>query len=115
MATSYSPPLRLDTPAWLLRPERRKAAGASFKSFPDDGPMIMCEWRSFGGTEVERNGVLAIEDTAEVRCWYDPAITSGCRLRLPGGAEYDVLGEPEDVGMRHQHMRFKVRRVKGGA
>lgn len=115
MPSEYSPPLRLDTPAWLLVPRRASALGASYKEWPEEGVPVMCEWRTYGGTEAERNGALVVEDTATVRLWYDPRIASGCRLRLESGAEYEVLGEPEDVAMRHQHMRLKVRRVKGGA
>jgi hypothetical protein len=36
-------------------------------------------------------------------------------VRLSDGAVFDILGEPENIEMRNQFLKFKVRRVKGGA
>lgn len=75
-----------------------------------------CNFKTFGGTETVRNDVLVIEDTATLVCWYNPAIKSNCRVvRLTDGAEYQIIGEPENIEQRNLYLRFKVRRVKGGA
>lgn len=73
-----------------------------------------CNWKTFGGTESTKDGVLFVEDTASVTCFYRPDITASSRLKL-GDDVYEVIGKPEDLEMRHQYMRFKVRNVRGGA
>lgn len=75
-----------------------------------------CNFKTYGGTEKEVNGMIAVEDTANITCWYHPSITSDCIIeRLTDGARFEVLGEPEDIEQRHMVMKFKVRRIKGGA
>ena len=72
--------------------------------------------KSYGGTEKIDNGILSVEDTAQIVCWYRPDITGGCRLvRLTDSAAFEILGEPENIEMRNQFLKFKVRRIKGGA
>lgn len=113
--SGYRPPARLDCAVTLLVPERSTALGATTKKWPGDGPVILCSWKTYGGTEQTVNGMLMIADTAVMECWYDPRIVSGCRVRLKSGALYEIIGEPEDIDQRHQHMRIKLERTKGGA
>ena len=47
--------------------------------------------------------------------WYRPDIKGNCRIAREDGATYDIIGEPENISMRNQFLKFKVRRVKGGA
>jgi hypothetical protein len=50
-----------------------------------------------------------------VETWYRPDITSGCRIcPASTGNVYEIINEPENVDMRCQFLKFKVRRVKGG-
>ena len=112
--SNYSPPIRFDTPIELLIPTVTTHLGVNSKTFPDKGPIIMCSFRTFGGTETSINGVYSIENTATVETWYNPSITAECRVRLDG-ANYEIMGEPEDINRRHQFMKFKVRRIGGGA
>lgn len=72
-------------------------------------------FKTYGGTEKNVNGVYSIEDTANIETWYRPDIKANCRIALETGEIYDILGEPEDINKRHQFLKFKVRRVKGGA
>ena len=53
-------------------------------------------------------------DTADVTTWYRPDITAGCQFK-DGTDVYEVLGTPEDIEKRHQYMKFKIRRIAGGA
>lgn len=77
--------------------------------------MFYGSFRTFGGTERDVNGLYSIEDTATVETWYRPDITSDCRVAVAGtNAVYDIFGEPENIEMRCQFMKFKLRRVKGG-
>jgi len=78
------------------------------------GELIFVSFRTFGGTEVEKNGIVGVENTAIVETWYRPDIKSSSRLVVEGHT-YEVWGEPEDIELRHQYLRFKVREIKGGA
>ena len=76
-------------------------------------------FKTYGGTENKEktiNGLYAIEDTANIETWYRPDITSNCRIaRESDNAIYEVMNEPEDINQRHQFLKFKIKRVKGGA
>lgn len=111
----YNPPSRLDCAVTLLVPAQSERLGAVTKKWPESGPVIQCSWKTYGGTEQTVNGMLVIADTAVMECWYNPLVTSGCRVRLESGALYEVIGEPEDIDQRHQHMRVRLERTKGGA
>lgn len=77
---------------------------------------ILCNFKTYGGTEKEVNGIIAVEDTATIVTWYRKDITSDCIIeRVTDGARFEILGEPENIEMRNVILRFKVRRVKGGA
>lgn len=77
---------------------------------------IFCSFKTYGGTERDVNGITVVEDTANIVTWYRPDITSACRLkRVEDGAVFEILGEPEDIELRHQILKIKVRRLKGGA
>ena len=99
----------------LFVPSFSSSYGVATKSYSDAG-RINGSFRSFGGTERDVNGVLSVEDTAVVETWYRPDIKSDCRIGVNGTDRiYEIMGEPEDIDLRHQFMKFKVRRVKGGA
>lgn len=114
----YRPGLTFTTPLKLLVPTWTKVSGVREKTFPAvaDGVLFFGSFKTFGGTERDVNGVFSIEDTAEIETWYDPTIKSGCRVAVADtGAIYEVIGEPENIEMRNQFLKFKVSRVKGGA
>lgn len=108
----------LNVPLMLLIPTYDDAYGVDQKIYPDiaDGILIFGNFRTFGGTEQNVNGVYSIENTAIIETWFRPDVKSNCRIGVPQtGAIYDVLGEPENIGMRNQYLRLKVIEVKGGA
>ncbi len=73
-------------------------------------------FKTYGGTEKTVNGIYSIEDTANIETWYRPEITSNCRIaRASDEAVFDIINEPENINMRNQFLKFKVKRVKGGA
>lgn len=118
MAQSYRPSLPFSVPLVLLIPTYTKVSGVKKKTFPaiTDGIQFFGTFKTYGGTEHDVNGVYSVEDTANIETWYRPDITSGCRIAIAGtNAVYDVLGEPENIDMRNQYLKFKVSRVKGGA
>ena len=100
----------------LQTPTSDKKLGVSKKTWADVSGVLRVNMKSYGGTETTIDGVLSVEDTAQIVCWYRPDIRSDCRLvRLTDGAVYEVIGEPENIEMRNPFLKFKVRRVKGGA
>lgn len=109
----------LTVPMLLLVPTYSKSYGVSTKSFPDasEGILIYGNFKSYGGTERDVNGVYSIEDTAQVETWFRPDIKSDCRICVLPGVDniYEILGNPENIELRNQYLRFKVRRIIGGA
>lgn len=104
------------TPFMRLVPTENRVNGVRVKTFDPDGIVRFCNFSTYGGTEQTVNGVLAVEDTAQIVTWFEPDITSADRIRiLETGADYEIIGEPENIELRRQEMQFKVRRVKGGA
>lgn len=106
---------QMTTAMRLQVPTSTSSLGVTKKTYID-GDVIMCNFKTYGGTESMSNDVLSVIDTAQITCWYRPDIKSDCRLkRLSDGAVFEILGEPENLEMRNQVLYFKIRRVKGGA
>jgi hypothetical protein len=99
----------------LLVPEYSKSVGKVIKTYPEDGMIFYASFKSYGGTEHKSNDLWVIEDTAQILTWYNPLIKSDCRVkRMVDGAVFDIINEPENIDMRNQYVKFKVRRQKGG-
>ena len=114
---SFRPSVPFSTVLIVLKPTNEKIAGVSNKILPDlqSGFKIHASVRSYGGTERTVDGLLVIDDTADVQTWYRPDITSDCVCVNPQtGAQYEIINEPENIEMRNQFLIFKVRRIKGG-
>lgn len=104
----------LDCAMRLLIPTYGEYNGVTTKKYPADGPLFFANFKSYGGTERDVNGVYTIDDTATITTWYRPDLKSDCQVvRLEDGAVFEILNEPEDVNMRHMFLIFKVKRVKG--
>lgn len=104
------------TPFMRLVAKSERINGVIVKTYDPDGMVRFCNFSTYGGTEQTVNGVLSVEDTAQVVTWFEPDLTSADRIRLlETGVEYEIIGEPENIELRKQEMQFKVRRVKGGA
>jgi head-tail adaptor len=93
----------------------QKSYGVSQKSYKDVDGIVMANFKTYGGTEKTDNGILSIEETAQIVCRYRPDIKSDTRVvLLQTGAIYEILGEPENIEMRNMFLKFKIRRIKGG-
>lgn len=104
------------TPYMRLVAKSERVNGVTVKTYDPDGVVRFCNFSSYGGTEKVVNDVLVVEDTAQIVAWFEPDITSADRIRLlETGADYEIIGEPENIELRQQEMQFRVRRVKGGA
>lgn len=115
---AFKPALPYTTPLMLLIPERKTVKGVPKNIYPEisEGIRFNGSFKTYGGTETEQNGLYSVLDTANVETWYRPDIKGDCRVvLLQTGAVYEIIGEPENLNMRGQYMKFKVQRVKGGA
>lgn len=118
MMPEYRPQLPFSVPMKLLIPTYTKKQGVNVKALPAvaDGILFYGTFKTYGGTETTSNGVLSVEDTANIETWYRPDIKSDCVIALAdSGAKYEIVGEPENINMRNQFLKFKVKRIKGGA
>ncbi len=112
----FKPNFPFSTPIELLIPTYTTSKGVQTKVMPSTGIRLNCSWKTYGGTEVMTNDVYTVIDTATVETWYRPDIQSECRVKLIStGQVYEIIGNPENVEMRNQFIKFKVRAVKGGA
>ncbi len=112
----YRPQLPFTTPLKLFIPTYKTIKGVAVKEYPGEGIVIFGSFKTYGGTETTVNGVYSVIDTASIDTWYRPDIKSDCRIsRAEDGALYEIVGKPENINMRNQFLKFKVRRVKGGA
>lgn len=110
----YRPSVPFNVRAVLLIPSIKTVKGVRKKIYTPEEEPFFCSFKSFGGTEKQVNDLLVIEDTAVIETWYDPRISSECEIEV-SGIRYEILGTPENLNMRNQFMRFKVRSIRGGA
>lgn len=113
---TYKPSYPFSTPIELLIPTYKKIKGVNTKVWPDKGIRLNCSFKTYGGTETTINDVYALEDTAYVETWYRPDIKAKCRIKLLStGQSFEIINTPENIDMRCQFLKFKVRAVQGGA
>lgn len=111
LAAPLSVPLKLFTVTTTTT-----TLGVETKTFDKTGELIFGNFRSFGGTERDVDGLYVVEKTATIETWYRSDIKSNCRIQvIATGEMYEVMGEPENIEMRNQYLRIKVKQVKGGA
>lgn len=115
----FKPAFPYNTPAYILTPTFTTVKGVAKKSFndPTEDDLIYCSFKTYGGTESLSNDVYTVLDTANVETWFRPDIKAGCKFLLADDMSkaYAVIGEPENINMRNQYLKFKVQRVAGGA
>ena len=115
---NFRPSVPFVTAMRLLIPVYTTVKGVPVKEFPDpsDAPVIFGTFRSFGGTEMNENDLYTVVATGYIDTWYRPDIQSECRIQIiETGAVYEVLGDPEDIQMRHQYIKMRVQKVGGKA
>lgn len=91
--------------------------GVQVNTYQKTGVLFFGSFATYGGTEREVNGVRVVEDTATVGTWFRPEFAASGRVALANspGKLYEIVGQPEDIEQRHQHLRMKLSRVQGGA
>lgn len=111
--SDYKPNTPYNVPFFLLVPNEKTIKGVRTKVYSKIEQPFYCSFRTFGGTEKTVNEIVSIEDTATIETWFDPIIKSDCKIEVDG-LEYEILGTPENINLRNQWLKFKVRAVKGG-
>lgn len=114
---SYKPKSinELRTAVKLLKPtSTSKINGVPRHTYPADGDVIYVNWKTYGGTEQNVNGLYSILDTAHITTRYRNDITVNCRLLREDGKIYEIISEPENTDLNNKYLEFKVERVKGG-
>ena len=106
---------QMATVCMLLIPQPGpKKHGVDTWIYPESGPIIWANAKSYGGTERASNDLLVIEDTMTLTTWYRPDIAANCQVRImQTGALYEIMGAPENLEMRNQILICKLRRVLG--
>ncbi|MBR6503056.1 MAG: head-tail adaptor protein [Clostridia bacterium] len=112
--SEFKPATPFNVPGQYFKCTETMVKGTLKKVYDEIGTTFYCSFRSFGGTERENNGITVVEDTATIETWYDPNLTTNCKVVI-GGVNYEILGTPENVAMRNKWLRFKVRAIRGGA
>lgn len=112
----FRPPEQMATPMRLQKRIVKTVHGAEMAEYKDadQEPVIMCNFKSKGGTEAIHNGQYIILDTATVQTWYRPDIKKGDRLILEqDGSAWDIKGNPENVEMRNRLLIIKLQNAGG--
>lgn len=103
-----------NVPAKILIPITTKVNGVAKKDF-QESEVIFCSFKGFGGTERELNDVFVVENTAVVETFFRPDIKNDCRLKLPlDNSEWEILNI-ENIEMRNQFLKIKVKSISGKA
>ena len=117
MARRFKPQMPFDVAMKLLIPTETKVKGVTKKVFPnpnDVSDVFFGSLRTFGGTENFSNDVYTVFNTAIIDTWFNPSITSDCRVYIcETGETFEIITPPENIGMRHQFIQFKMQKVGG--
>lgn len=117
MSRSYRPNAPFDVAMKLLKPTSTVVKGVTKKVFPDPSKVenvFFGSFKTYGGTENFSNEVFTVYDTAIIETWYDPNITTDCKIYIcETGDEFKIINTPENINMRHQFFKFKVEKVGG--
>lgn len=115
---NFKPSFPYSTPALLLIPSYTSVKGVMVKAYPEDAnaERINISFKTYGGTESTENGIYSVIDTANVETWFRPDIKADCRIKLLETNEvYEIIGKPENIEMRNQFLKFKVKAIETGA
>lgn len=76
---------------------------------------ILVEWHNRHGMDKYQAASLQATDAAYIRLWYIPDITSDCKIvKVEDGAEYEIVGKPDDIMNRHQLLEIELKGFTGG-
>ena len=117
----YRPTSIFNIPMKILIPKWENVLGTNKKIYPSQEDVsadliFYGSFKTFGGTEKVTNGLYSVEDTAVIETWFRPDIRAECGIALlDNGRIYEIVGTPENIEMRKQFLKFKVKRLGGKA
>lgn len=117
----FRPAAPFATPMYILNPTYKTSKGVRNEVYPEvkdltDDQLIFGTFRSYGGTDTQSNNLTVVEKTGYIDTWYRDDIKSNTRLYIITTQDaYEILGDPEDIEMRHQYMKIRVRKIGGAA
>lgn len=113
----FKPSMPYSVAIKLYIPTYTTSKGVQYKTYEEtDAVQLNCSFKTYGGTERTTNNAFVVEDTAVVETWYRADIKPDCKIKvLATGDEYEIIGKPENINMRNQFIRFKVKAIEGGA
>ncbi|MBO5408882.1 MAG: head-tail adaptor protein [Clostridia bacterium] len=67
------------------------------------------------GAEVYEAQAIGAEEVATITVGYHPDISADCRLlAYDTGVVYEIIGTPDNVGMKNKLLQFKIKRYQNG-
>ena len=106
---AFKPSLPYNVPFKLERPVKTSSQGKTIvKGEPVDDNFRYCSFKTYGGTETQKNGVVIIEDTAVVETYWDSEIVHLGFITLDDGSKYQIISKPENIERKNHFMKFKV-------
>lgn len=111
----YKPSFPYNVKAQILTAATEKKKGIVVKSYVD-GETFFCSCKAYGGTEKIINDKYVIEDTMIVETYYRNDISGKDKIRLlDDNSEWEIISPPENIDRLNKWLKFKVKRVQGGA
>ena len=118
----FKPTAPFNVPMKILIPTYQTTKGVRTPVYPepaalsDDEFLFFGSVRSFVGSITTENDLNVSQNTIYIDTWYRPDIRSNCRIYLCETEDtYEVVGDPEDIEMRHQYLRIRAQRIGGAA
>ena len=72
-----------------------------------------CKWINVHGGEVWAASQAGVEAGATVLMRFHAQLDATWSVNLDGQT-WEIVGQPDDIMIRHEYMEFKVRRMAGG-
>ena len=103
------------TPAVLKHVSYTMIEGRSQKTFTEaENPNIRGKFKQKGSTELNANGLTIVNDHTSFITWWRSDFRASDILTI-NGIDYQIIGTPEDVEMRHRYAVLNLVRYEGGA
>ena len=112
----FNVPMKVLIPTYATVKGVRQQTFADPASLADETYLFFGSFRSFVGSITTENDLAVTMNTAYVETWFRPDIKSNCRIYLcDTGDTYEVVGDPEDIELRHQYLKIRVQKIGGAA
>ena len=117
----FKPITPFNVPMKVLIPTYTTVKGVRQPVYPapgtlDNSYLFYGSVRSFVGSISSENELSVSKNTANIDTWFRPDIRSNCKIYMcDSGDTYEIVGDPEDIEMRHQYLRIRVQKTGGAA